>query len=77
MGKVEAYVFGSVVEGEPTASSDIDILIIANNASREEIYKFKAEAYCSTDAPIELHIISTREFEEWYKRFVDRLERIT
>ena len=77
VGKVEVYVFGSVVEGKPTASSDIDILIIADNASKEDVYKFKAEAHMLTDAPIELHVISTKEFEEWYKRFVGKLERIT
>lgn len=58
MGKVDVYVFGSVVEGEVTASSDIDILIIVDDIGREEIYKIKTIIYQSINALVELHIIS-------------------
>lgn len=74
--KADVYVFGSLIEGEPTASSDIDMLVVADNISRDEIYKLKTEIYKSIEAPLELHIVSTREFENWYKRFINKLEKI-
>lgn len=76
IGEVDVYVFGSVVEGEATASSDIDILVIVDNISLEEVYKLKTIIYKSVDAPIELHIITSREFENWYKRFINKLEKV-
>jgi hypothetical protein len=76
LGKADVYVFGSLIESEPTASSDIDILVVADNISHDEIYKLKAKVYESIEAPIELHIVSTREFENWYKRFINKLEKI-
>lgn len=76
LGDVDVYVFGSVVENKTTAASDIDILIITDRLSREEAYRIKTIIYQSVDAPIELHIISSKEFENWYKRFVDKLEKI-
>lgn len=76
-GKVDVYVFGSLVEGKPTALSDIDILIVAENISQQEIYKLKVQAYKATKAPIELHVVSPKEFESWYKRFISELEKIT
>lgn len=77
LGEVDVYVFGSVVEGEITASSDIDILIVVDNVLSEEIYKIKSAVYQSIDAPIELHIVSSSEFENWYKRFIHRLEKVS
>ena len=72
----EIYVLGSVLEGKHTAMSDIDILIVVNGVSREEAYKVKATVYKDIDAPIELHVASSEEFERWYKRFINRLEEV-
>ena len=67
----EVYVFGSVVRGRYTASSDIDILVVLENRpSRDEEYNVKAEVYSRVDAPIELHVASRTEYEKWYKRFI-------
>ncbi|MEN2975315.1 MAG: nucleotidyltransferase domain-containing protein [Candidatus Caldarchaeales archaeon] len=76
LGEVDVYVFGSVVEGEVTASSDIDILVIADNANLEVIYKLKTTINSSIDAPVELHIVSSNDFENWYKRFISKLEKV-
>ena len=70
------YVFGSVLEGKYTATSDIDILVVVNGVGREEVYRVKATVYRAIDAPIELHVTSSGEFERWYKRFIDKLEEI-
>ena len=41
LGEVEVYVFGSVVNGEYTLSSDIDILIVSKNAPFRQYEKAK------------------------------------
>ena len=72
---IEVYVFGSVVRGRYTASSDIDILVVTPiKLSREDIYRLKTEVIVSIDAPLELHIVSRDEFENWYKRFISKEE---
>ncbi len=68
-------VFGSVVRGDFTASSDIDILVVVKGISYEEAVKLKARIYKEVDAPLELHIVDEKGFE-WYKRFIDAYESI-
>ncbi|MEM2971031.1 MAG: nucleotidyltransferase domain-containing protein [Candidatus Bathyarchaeia archaeon] len=76
LGKVDIYVFGSLVEGETTALSDIDVLVVVDSVSRDEAYKLKAKVHELVKAPVELHVASTWEFENWYKRFIGKLERV-
>jgi len=70
------YVFGSVVEGRYTAGSDIDILVVVDGVDREEAFKMKAKIYKKINAPLEIHIASSAEFENWYSRFIDKLEEV-
>ena len=74
--KAEVYVFGSAVTGRYTGASDIDILIVTENI--EEKYEMMARAYMATSAPIELHIVTRRQFENWYSRFIpeDQLVKV-
>jgi len=72
----KVYVFGSVLEGKQTAMSDIDILIVMDGVSREETYKVEATVYKAIDAPVELHVASSEEFEHWHKRFIHRLKEV-
>jgi len=65
----EVYVFGSVVKGNITAMSDIDIIIVSERKELE--YKIKIEVLKSTDAPLELHFATPTEYLRWYKRFID------
>lgn len=67
-------VFGSAVEGNFTAASDIDILVIHDGIVND--YDLKAEILMKIDAPIELHFVSEREFKEWYLRFIKRMEEV-
>jgi len=76
LGNVEVYVFGSVIENNATASSDIDLLIITEHIDKEEAQKLKATVMESIDAPIELHITSKSSFENWYKKFITKMEKI-
>lgn len=77
LGDVQVYVFGSVVEGKVTASSDIDVLVIVKEMDDEKIYRFKSLVYSSLDAPLEVHVTSSEKFKSWYKRFVSKLEEVT
>jgi len=77
LGKIDVYVFGSLIEGKPTALSDIDVLVVTeDDVSREEIYMLKTEAYKTIEAPMELHVVSSKDFENWYKRFITKMEKI-
>ncbi|MEB3859901.1 MAG: nucleotidyltransferase domain-containing protein [Desulfurococcales archaeon] len=70
----EVYVFGSTVTGKYTGASDIDILVITEKIERK--YEMMARAYKATDAPIELHIVTRKHFERWYRRFIPEDELI-
>jgi hypothetical protein len=72
----KVYVFGSVIKGKQTAASDIDILIVVDGVTREQAYIVEAKIYRAIDAPIELHVASTKEFTDWYARFIDKLQEI-
>ncbi|MEM3439436.1 MAG: nucleotidyltransferase domain-containing protein [Candidatus Bathyarchaeia archaeon] len=75
-GDAKAYAFGLALEGKYTAASDIDILVVVDGVDKEEARRLKAEVYGAIDAPIELHVASSDEFERWYRRFVEKLEEI-
>lgn len=68
------YVFGSVVRGKYTASSDIDILVITNNIDKK--YQMKVSAYKEIEASIEIHVTTPEKFDKWYKRFIGPTEII-
>ncbi|MEM0233055.1 MAG: nucleotidyltransferase domain-containing protein [Candidatus Nezhaarchaeales archaeon] len=68
------YVFGSVVEGRYTASSDIDILIVAS-LEDEEIYRMKSRIYEELDAPLQLHVVHPTKLC-WYTKFVSKLVEV-
>lgn len=74
----EIYVFGSVLNGEFTAASDIDILIVCDNLNSEEKYRLTAEIHkhMNFDAPIEVHFATKNEFSKWYSKFLDKYEKI-
>ena len=66
--------FGSVARGSHRIDSDIDVLVVTELASdvwkRAEIAVRIREKLGFGD-PIELHIVTPKIFEEWYKKFID------
>lgn len=60
------YVFGSVVRGRFTASSDIDVLVVTEKIERK--YEMMVSVYKAIEAPVELHVVTPKGFL-WYKRF--------
>ncbi|WP_291765305.1 nucleotidyltransferase domain-containing protein [Caldivirga sp. UBA161] len=69
----------SVARGTYRIDSDIDVLIITSKAtdawSRAEIASVIHEKLRVYD-PLELHVITISEFENWYKRFIDVYEEV-
>jgi predicted nucleotidyltransferase len=68
------YLFGSLLKGKYTGSSDIDILIISDKKELE--YKIKLTVYSSTEAPVQIHFCSEEEFKNWYMKFIDKIEKV-
>lgn len=75
----EIYLFGSVAEGDYTMASDIDILVVTDEAPRRvsERSRIVMEVYkaIGLDAPVELHLVD-REGFEWYRRFARKLVKL-
>jgi len=73
--EAEVYVFGSVVKGQYTGASDIDILIISEKRDLE--YKIKVEVYRKfPEAPLEIHFTSKEGFRKWYSKFIDSMIKV-
>ncbi|UNQ73732.1 nucleotidyltransferase domain-containing protein [Infirmifilum sp. NZ] len=72
--EAEVYVFGSVVRGDYTAASDIDILVVTEKVDRK--YEIMTRVYQRVDAPVELHVVTRRLYTEWYRRFIPESELV-
>lgn len=61
----QIYAFGSHVYGTPTAASDVDVLIVVEDASALDVGALKRvhEALAGLFLPIELHSRSQQNFE--------------
>ncbi len=65
-------VFGSTVEGRSKPLSDIDVAVILN----EPVDEFRRARFRTMINrmlglnPFEIHVVSSEEWENWYKRFV-------
>lgn len=72
------FVFGSVVRGDYTASSDIDILVVSDEVDRESMARLKTKVLrrIGLAVPIEIHATMQREFDGWYLRFIAKLVEV-
>ncbi len=75
LGEVRVYVFGSVVEGAATPSSDVDVMVVSAAVPRRwgerSALAARIASEVGLDAPLELHLLTPEE-EGWYLRFVGR-----
>ncbi len=70
----KVYFFGSALKGKYTAMSDIDILVVIDGISKEEMTKLKAKIIMKFfEYPIEVHMINTSKLFSWYTRFIDKM----
>jgi predicted nucleotidyltransferase len=72
-------VFGSYVRGDMRPDSDIDVLLITDQANNAQ-YRGKLRAEIARNiglvTPFEVHIISNEEYENWYRKFIDAQQEI-
>lgn len=59
-----ALIYGSVARGSDTAESDIDLLVVADELTLEELYKALATAESALDRKINPTLYTSREFLE-------------
>jgi predicted nucleotidyltransferase len=73
------YFFGSVIEGNYTPASDIDVIIVSRNMpsslSKRNKIKVKILKEIGIFAPFEIHLANEKEFE-WYKRFIKKFKEV-
>ncbi len=71
-GNARVFVFGSVVRGDYTAASDIDVLVVLSESPEPtKAAELRARVYFEMpDAPVEVHITTEEKFKGWYMRFI-------
>lgn len=72
--------FGSVARGNYRIDSDVDVLVITNKvktAMDRASLLVKIYDVLGTTDPFEIHVVTEKEFKEWYIRFLDVYEEIT
>jgi len=72
LGEVKVYLFGSIVRGDYTPASDIDVLIIAKPIEPDRRGTIRAEILKAVGftSPFEIHLITKETFDNWYKHFI-------
>lgn len=78
----KVYLFGSIIEGNLVAASDIDILIIANVPKKhlkraELIAEIEENAGLPLSHPFEFHLLTQKELDTWIKIYKLKFEKIS
>lgn len=79
LGKeVKVLLFGSIVKGDWGPNSDIDVLIISDNLSKNweenQWIKTKIKSSINPFSPFQIHLATFELFERWYKHFFKKKE---
>ena len=72
LGEVKVYLFGSVIKGNWTPDSDIDVLVVSDNFDDQKGGEIKAKLLEAVGffSPFEIHLVTKKVFENWYKKFI-------
>ena len=78
----QIYLFGSILEGNLVAASDIDILIIADIPKKhlkraEIIANIEEKSELPLSHPFEFHLLTQGEFDKWIKIYKIRFDDIS
>jgi len=78
----QIYLFGSIIEGNLVAASDIDILIIAEVPKKhlkraEIIANIEEKSGLPLSHPFEFHLITQEEFNTWSEIYKIKFEDIS
>jgi len=72
-GKVKVFVFGSILRKDEIAH-DIDILIISpklKNSEKKSRILTEIWKKIGFSTPFEIHLITSEEYRNWYKNFIE------
>jgi len=76
LGSVRVLIFGSIVRGDWTPQSDIDVLIISENLpeNQEERSKIRTKIKSTIDpfSPFQIHLATKKEYQNWYQKFIKK-----
>jgi uncharacterized protein len=76
LGSVRVLIFGSIIKNEWSPQSDIDVLIISENLpeNQEERSKIRTKIKSSIDpfSPFQIHLVTRKEYQNWYQRFIKK-----
>lgn len=78
LGEARVIIFGSILEKDETPQ-DIDVLIISPKLKTpEKKSKTRTELWKRTgfSSPFEFHLITPRDYEDWYKNFIKKFVEI-
>mgnify|MGYP001774323009 CR=1 FL=1 len=71
--EVKVFVFGSVVHGDYTPMSDIDILIVSNDVPENIIEQARIKVLLTEGFKpgiFQIHLVKPDDYEKWYKNFI-------
>jgi len=74
------YVFGSVVKGEYTGGSDVDVLIVSKEAPRSNLERVKIRMMIEESVslppyhPFEFHIVDEEEWKWYFSKIKEMVE---
>lgn len=70
---VKVIVFGSVVRGDSTPLSDLDVLVVSRKADcvRYSDVVDAVEEKIGEMLGVEIHFVTPDVFEKWYRKFLD------
>jgi len=82
LNESHVYLFGSILEGNLVAASDIDILIIAEVPKKhlrraEIIANIEEKSGLPLSHPFEFHLLTQEEFDTWIEIYKIKFEDIS
>jgi len=74
--RVKVLIFGSIVKGDWTPESDIDVLIISNKLSKNwiknRLIRTKIKKSIDPLSPFQIHLARPEEYKSWWQKFIKK-----
>lgn len=71
---VRVLIFGSIIKGAFTPTSDVDVLIISKTLpeDQEERDKIRTKIKSAVNpfSPFQIHLVSHKDYQTWYQKFI-------
>jgi predicted nucleotidyltransferase len=74
LGEARLIIFGSIIKGNWGPKSDIDVLVISDRLpvdwEARRLVREKIKLNLPMFAPFQIHLATTKEYENWYEKFI-------